>query len=119
MELLNGPGLLICGFLISFFMLSMFMAARKGSRKASIAEPEPEKNLFSYHYSAMHAIPNGTSYHDGVMITDKKIKTFEQCEKLKKDISPDNAHKMTITSLSFLGTVKEDGMTEEIDSNEI
>ena len=115
MELLNGPGLLICGFLISFFMLSMFMAARKGSRKASIAEPE--KILFSYHYSAMHAIPNGTSYHDGVMITDKKIKTFEQCEKLKKDISPDNAHKMTITSLSFLGLVKEDGMTEEIDSN--
>ena len=118
MELLNGPGLLICGFLISFFMLSMFMAARKGSRKASIAEPK--KNRFIYHYSAMHAIPNGTANHDGVMITDKKIKTFEQCEQceqLKKDISPDNAHKMTITSLSFLGLVKEDGMTEEIDSN--
>ena len=117
MELLNGPGLLICGFLISFFMLSMFMAARKGSRKASIAESE--KILFSYHYSAMYKVPNGTDNHDGVMITDKKIKTFEQCEKLKKDISPDNAHKMTITSLSFLGLVKEDGMTEEIDSNEI
>ena len=116
MELLNGPGLLICGFLISFFMLSMFMAARKESRKASIAEPE--KILFSYHYSAMHTVPNGTANHDGVMITDKKIKTFKQCEKLKKHISPDNAHKMTITSLSFLGTVKEDGMTEEIDSNE-
>ena len=112
MELLNGPGLLICGFLISFFMLSMFMAARKGSRKASIADiAEPEKILFSYHYSAMYKVPNGTANHDGVMITDKKIKTFEQCEqceKLKKDISPDNAHKMTITSLSFLGLVKEE-----------
>jgi len=109
MELLNGPGLLICGFLISFFMLSMFMAARKGSRKASIADiAEPEKILFSYHYCAMYTIPNGTSYNDGVMITDKKIKTFEQCEQLKKDISPDNAHKMTITSLSFLGLVKEE-----------
>jgi len=114
MELLNGPGLLICGLLISFFMLSMFMAARKESRKASIAEPE--KNRFSYHFCAMHSGPDGTVYRDGVMITDKKIKTFKQCEKLKKDISPDNAHKMTITSLSFLGTVKEDGMTEEIDS---
>ena len=82
----------------------------------AFSETKPEKNRFSYHYSAMHAIPNGTANHDGVMITDKKIKTFEQCEKLKKDISPDNAHKMTITSLSFLGTVKEDGMTEEIDS---
>ena len=106
MELLSGPGLLICGFLISFFMFSLFMAARKGSGKVPIAEPE--KNRFSYHYCAMYTIPNGTSYNDGVMITEKKIKTFEQCEQLKKDISPDNAHKMTITSLSFLGLVKEE-----------
>ena len=106
MELLNGPGLLICGFLISFFMVSLFMGARKRSGKAPLSEPE--KNLFSYHYSAMYAVPNGTANHDGVMITEKKITTFEQCEKLKKDISPDNAHKMTITSLSFLGLVKEE-----------
>ena len=116
MELLSGPGLLICGFFISFFMVSLFMDARKRSRKALLSEPE--QNLFSYHYSAMYTVPNGTANHDGVMITEKKITTFEQCEKLKKDISPDNAHKMTITSLSFLGMVKEDGMTEEADSNE-
>jgi len=116
MELLNGPGLLICGFLISFFMFSLFVDARKRSRKAPIAEPE--KILFSYHYSAMYTVPNGTAYHDGIMITDKKIITHEQYKELKKDISPDNAHKMTITSLSFLGMVKEDGMTEEVDSND-
>ena len=106
MELLSGPGLLICGLLISFFMFSLFVDARKRSRKASIAEPE--KILFSYHYSAMHTIPNGTSYHDGIMITEKKIKTYEEYEELKKRISPDYAHKMTITSLSFLGLVKEE-----------
>ena len=106
MELVSTPGFLISAFLTSFFIVSLFMVTRKGSRKALIAEPE--KNLFSYHYSAMYKVPNGTANHDGVMITDKKIKTFEQCEKLKKDISPDNAHKMTITSLSFLGLVKEE-----------
>lgn len=67
-----------------------------------------EKNLFSYHYSAMYAVPNGVAYHDGIMTTDKKIKTNEQYEELKKEISPDNAHKMSITSLSFLGLEKEE-----------
>jgi len=84
----------------------------------AFSETKPEKNLFSYHYSAMYTIPNGAAYHDGVVTTNRKIKTHEEYEELKKDISPDNAHKMSITSLSFLGLVKEDGMTEEIDSNE-
>jgi hypothetical protein len=59
-----------------------------------------------YHYSSFYNDGNRTVTIDGIAQLVTRITTQEDYMKLKPRISPDHHHKLSITSLSYLG--KED-----------
>ena len=61
-------------------------------------------NRFIYHYCAKYQTASGnTAIYDGIAQLEKRIIQHEQYGELKKRIDADNAHKLSITSLTFLG----------------
>jgi hypothetical protein len=59
-----------------------------------------------YHYSSFYKDGNRTVNIDGIVHLVTRITDLGEYMKLKPMIDPDNHHKLSITSLSYLG--KED-----------
>ena len=60
-------------------------------------------NRYLYHYCARHQNGSELTYIDGVAQLQGRIVTQEDYRKLKSLIAPEDAYRLTIESLSFLG----------------
>ena len=67
-------------------------------------------NRFIYHYCAIWQLDGGgTSCTDGIMLLDNRITNMSEHQRLKPLINSQEYHRMTITSLSFIGMELEAG----------
>jgi len=67
------------------------------------------KGRYLYHYFASYQPVEGqVSYLDGVAQTDKRLVSYSDMEELKVNINEDNAYRMTLRSLNYLGREFED-----------
>lgn len=58
---------------------------------------------YIYHFCARHQKrPGEETFSDGIACLEKNIDSPEQYEWLKQEIDKENAHRMTITSLTLL-----------------
>lgn len=64
----------------------------------------PDLGKYLYHYSAKYLDDYKRSITvDGILRTGARITTHEEYMEIKPVISPENHHKLTISSLSYLG----------------